>query len=201
MIGFGRIGRQVGHLAHAFGMSVLAHTRSPVDPPGYEPFDWADLTTLVRHADVISLNCPADRRKRGAWSIRNFLPNANRTAMLINASRGPLVVESGSGGGAESAGNWRPLRWTSCRLEPITADNPLLQARNCFLTPHQAWATLEARQRLMQVTVDNVASFLRGDARQRRQLRHLDPRLRRASSRSSPSRYQGNGPNGSVRRR
>jgi glycerate dehydrogenase len=160
IVGFGRIGRQIAHLAHAFGMRVVAHTRSERDPPDYADFAWLDLNSLVRQADVISLNCPLTPQ---TWGMINtaLLQQFKPTAVLINASRGPLVVEADLAA-ALDAGRLAAAALDVVSDEPIRPDNPLLAARNCFLTPHLAWATLEARQRLMQITVDNVANFLRG---------------------------------------
>jgi glycerate dehydrogenase len=160
IVGFGRIGRQIAHLAHAFGMRVVAHTRSERDPPSYADFAWLDLISLVRQADVISLNCPLTEQTRGMINAP-LLDQFKPTAVLINASRGPLVVETDLAA-ALDAGRLAGAALDVVSDEPIRPHNPLLVARNCFLTPHLAWATLEARQRLMQITVDNVANFLRG---------------------------------------
>jgi glycerate dehydrogenase len=160
VVGFGRIGRQVGYLANAFGMRVLAHTRTQRDPPSYEHFAWSDLESLVHRADVVSLNCPLTEATRGLVNAE-LLKRFKSTAMLINASRGPLVVEAD----LADALNSRLLAAAAVdvvSVEPIRPENPLLKARNCFLTPHLAWATLEARQRLMRVAADNVAGFLQG---------------------------------------
>ncbi len=161
VIGFGRIGRRIGELAHAFGMRVVAHTRSPEEPPAYASFEWVDLPKLLQEADVISLNCPLTDETRGMVDA-SFLAHCKANAMLINASRGQLVVEPDLAD-ALNQGRLAAASLDVVATEPIRSDNPLLQARHCFFTPHQAWATLEARQRLMQVTVDNVASFLRGE--------------------------------------
>jgi glycerate dehydrogenase len=161
IVGFGRIGRNVAHVGHAFGMLVLANTRSPKNRPSFEPFDWSSLEALVERADVVSLNCPLTDETRGminAGLLKRFKP----TAILINASRGALVVEADLAA-ALNAGSLAAAGLDVVQVEPIPPDSPLLAARNCFLTPHLAWATLEARQRLMQITVDNVAGFLRGE--------------------------------------
>jgi glycerate dehydrogenase len=162
VIGFGRIGRQVGQLAHAFGMHVLVHTRTPRDPPDYAPFAWVELPELRRQSDVISLNCPLTDDTRGLVDA-SFLAQCKPTVMLINASRGPLVVEADLAD-ALNRGQIAAAALDVVSAEPIAEDNPLLAARNCFLTPHLAWATLEARRRLMQITAENIGSFLRGGA-------------------------------------
>jgi glycerate dehydrogenase len=160
VVGFGRIGRRVAELAHAFGMHVISHTRNPGSAPGYHPFAWVDLTELVSIADVISLHCPATNETRGMINAQ-LLRRCRPTAVLINASRGSLVVEQD----LADALNRRQLAAAAVDVvsrEPISDDNPLLGARNCLITPHMAWATLQARQRLMSSTVENVASFLAG---------------------------------------
>ena len=160
IVGHGRIGRRVGELAHAFGMKVLAHSRRHVDPPDYADFAWAELPELVTKSDVISLHCPLTEATRGLIN-RELLRRCRPTAVLLNASRGPLVVEQDLAD-ALSAGALRAAGVDVVSSEPIASDNPLLNAPNCFITPHQAWATLDARRRLMQVTVDNVTAFLSG---------------------------------------
>ena len=162
IIGFGRIGREVGNLGHAFGMHVMAASRRRQDPPSYSPFEWADLDVLVEQADVISLNCPLTPDTQGLVN-REFLSRCKPSAILINASRGALIAEADLADALKS----KQLAAAGVDVvssEPIQADNPLLGVDNCFITPHLAWATLEARRRLMQVTVDNVAAFIAGEA-------------------------------------
>ncbi|MBN01691.1 MAG: glycerate dehydrogenase [Planctomycetaceae bacterium] len=162
IIGFGRIGREVGNLGHAFGMHVMAASRRRQDPPSYSPFEWADLDVLVEQADVISLNCPLTSDTQGLVN-REFLSRCKPSAILINASRGALIAEADLANALKS----KQLAAAGVDVvssEPIQADNPLLGVDNCFITPHLAWATLEARRRLMQVTVDNVAAFIAGEA-------------------------------------
>lgn len=161
IVGFGRIGRQVGVLAHALGMSVLAHSRTMTDPPEYQPFAWASMDELTRQADVISLNCPLTDATRGIVGAE-FLQRVKPTAILLNASRGPLVDEAALAA-ALVDGRLAAAGLDVVSQEPINADNPLLRAPRCFITPHQAWATREARHRLMEVTVANVGAFLGGD--------------------------------------
>ncbi len=165
VVGFGRIGRQVADLAHAFGMSVMAHSRTEQNPPEWASFEWAGLDDLLRQSHVISLNCPLTPATTGIIN-RQRLALCRPNAILINASRGPLVVEADLVE-ALNAGRLGAAGLDVLSSEPIADDSVILTARNCFLTPHLAWATLEARQRLMQVTVENVASFLRGSPQNR----------------------------------
>lgn len=160
IVGLGRIGRRVAQLADAFGMSVLACSRRQHDRPALDSFAWSDLEGVLAGADVISLHCPLTAETRGlicADTLRVCRPHA----ILINASRGALIVE------ADLAQVLRDGGLGAAALdvvsdEPIREDNPLLTAPRCFLTPHLAWATLEARRRLMAVTADNIASFQNG---------------------------------------
>lgn len=160
VVGFGRIGQRVAELAHAFGMRVISCTRSVRPHPGLERFDWVDLQTLARDSDYITLNCPLTPETRGLVN-RQWLSLLKPTAVLINASRGPLVVEQDLAE-ALNAGRLASAALDVVSVEPMHADNPLLTARNCLLTPHLAWAAREARQRLMQTTAENIRHFLAG---------------------------------------
>jgi glycerate dehydrogenase len=160
IVGFGRIGRRVGELAHAFGMAVLATGHSLAAPPAYQPFAWVGLDELLTRADVISLHCPLTAQTAGLVN-RDRLQLVKPGAFLINTSRGGLVVEADLAE-ALNGGTLAAAAVDVVSREPIRADNPLLSARNCLLTPHIAWATREARRRLLDATVSNVASFLAG---------------------------------------
>jgi glycerate dehydrogenase len=160
IIGFGRIGRRVGELAHAFGMDVLAYDAYPGPAPSYQPFAWATLEELLPRADVITLHSPLTPETTGMVN-RHFLSQCKPSAFLLNAARGPLVVEAHL---ADALNNGR-LAGAAVDVvseEPIAPDNPLLTARNCIITPHIAWASLAARLRLMAATAANIASFLAG---------------------------------------
>ncbi|HET6441381.1 MAG TPA: D-2-hydroxyacid dehydrogenase [Phycisphaerae bacterium] len=157
IVGFGQTGRAVADLARAFGMHVLVHTRTPTAGPSVE---FVDLATLLRRSDVVSLHCPLTPETEG-------LVNAGRlalmkpTALLINTSRGPVVNERDLAE-ALSAGRIAGAGLDVLSTEPPKADNPLLAAKNCFITPHIAWATRAARERLMKTVVANVRAFLAG---------------------------------------
>ena len=160
IVGFGRIGRRVGELAHAFGMEVLATGKSRPAAPAYPPFTWVERDELFARADVISLHCPLTPETAGLVNAER-LKRVKPGAFLVNTSRGGLVVE------ADLAAALAERRLAGAAVdvvsrEPITPDNPLLTARNCLVTPHIAWATREARRRLLDTTVANVASFLAG---------------------------------------
>jgi glycerate dehydrogenase len=160
IVGHGRIGRRVGELAHAFGMSVLAHSRFRSSPPAYQPFTWVDLDELFARADVISLHCPLTTETAGLVN-RQRLRLIKPRALLLNTSRGGLVVEADLAE-ALNQGQLAGAAVDVVSREPIQPDNPLLTAPNCVLTPHIAWATREARRRLLEATVANVANFLAG---------------------------------------
>lgn len=160
IVGFGRIGRRVGQLAHAFGMEVLAADVSRAEPPPYGPFAWADVAELFAAADVVSLHCPQTPRTAGMVNAE-LLARMKPSAFLINTSRGGLVVEADLAE-ALNAGRIAAAAVDVVSAEPIAPDNPLLTAKNCIVTPHIAWASLEARRRMMAVTAENVAAFLAG---------------------------------------
>jgi glycerate dehydrogenase len=152
IIGYGRIGRQVGAIAEAFEMQVLAH--DPMQP------DSAPLERVLRESDVVSLHCPLTPDNRGLMNAVR-LSIMKPSAVLINTARGPLVVEQDLAA-ALNDGKLAAAALDVVSREPIDPGNPLLTARNCYLTPHIAWATREARARLMEVAVGNVRAYVEG---------------------------------------
>ncbi len=150
----------MGELAHAFGMAVLACGRSPSVLPEYQPFAWVEVDELFARSDVISLHCPLSAQTAGLVN-RNRLRLMKPGGMLINTSRGGLVVEQDLAEALDS-GHLAGAAVDVVSQEPIRAENPLLTARNCLITPHVAWATREARRRLLEATVANVTAFLEG---------------------------------------
>lgn len=158
IVGFGRIGRQVARLARAFGMHVLAHDVAPI--AGDADVEPAELDTIFRQSDVITLHCPLTDENRGLVDRRR-LGLMKPTAFLINTSRGPLVDEEALAD-ALDAGRIAGAGLDVLAIEPPSAGNRLLNARNCFVTPHIAWATRAARARLLQIAVDNIRSFVAG---------------------------------------
>jgi len=162
IIGLGRIGRTTAKLALAFGMKVVAYNIArPASIP--EGCEFVGLEDVFRRSDVISLHCPlTDQTEKIVNEQRLSL--MKKTAFLINTSRGPLVDEQAL---AEALNNGRIAGAGLDVLysEPPEKGNPLLKAKNCFITPHIAWATRSARERLLKVVVDNVAAFLSGKPR------------------------------------
>lgn len=171
IIGFGRIGRRVGQLADAFGMRVLAYDPSPSDPPNYQAFAWSSLEDLFARSDVVTLHAPltADNHR---FVNRHMLERMKESAILINASRGGLIEENDLAE-ALNSGQLAGAVVDVVSIEPIAADNPLLKARNIAITPHLAWATREARRRLMASTAENIRTFLDGEPRNLVNAMHL----------------------------
>ena len=159
IIGFGRIGRAVGRIARCLGMHVLAADDFRADPPDY-PFRWAETSAVFAEADVVSLHCPLTK-DNFALVNKTTLAHMKPSAILINTARGGLVNEADLAD-ALNAGRIRGAACDVVSAEPIDPGNPLLRARNILPTPHIAWATLEARRRLMQATADNIAAFIGG---------------------------------------
>jgi glycerate dehydrogenase len=160
IVGFGRIGRRVGELAHAFGMNVLACDIHRGAPPEYDNFSWTDVRQLFAESDVVSLHVPQTADNTGFVNKR-LLSMMKPSAFLINTARGGLVNEADLAE-ALNRGQIAGAAIDVVSKEPIDGDNPLLSAKNCFITPHIAWATLAARRRLMQTTAENIAAFLAG---------------------------------------
>jgi glycerate dehydrogenase len=158
IVGFGRIGRAVGDLAAAFGLKVLAADSAAVAPPPFVRF--VELDTVFRESDIVSLHCPLTPQTAKLVNARR-LSLMKPSAFLLNTSRGPLVDEPALAD-ALNSGRIAGAALDVLSIEPPPADNPLLTAKNCLITPHLAWATRAARSRLMQIAVENVRAFLQG---------------------------------------
>lgn len=160
IVGLGNTGMATARIAVAMGMKVVAMTSKSADtlPEGITP---APLDDVLASADVVSLHCPltpSTRHLINAASIAKMKPSA----ILINTGRGPLVDEQAVAN-ALNGGRLAAFGADVLSQEPPRGDNPLLSARNCFLTPHIAWATLEARTRLMSTATENVRQFIAGE--------------------------------------
>jgi len=160
VIGFGRIGQGTARIAQALGMKVLAHDSHYNPALETETCRYADLDTLLAQSDVITLHCPLFKETEGIIN-RNTIAKMKDGVMIINTSRGPLVVEEDLKEGLNSGKIAGAAVDVVC-LEPIAMDNPLLQAKNMIITPHIAWAPRESRERLMNIAVDNLAAYLKG---------------------------------------
>ena len=157
IVGFGRIGRAVGQLAKAFGMQVLAYSRSETGAGG-EIGEYVDLDTLLRRSDIVSLHCPLFPATEKIINA-DTLSKMKDGAMLINTSRGGLVDEAALAQ-ALNSGKLRGAAVDVVSQEPMQADNPLLNCEKCIITPHIAWAPVESRKRLLDCVVENIRCFL-----------------------------------------
>ncbi len=160
IIGCGRIGRRVAEIATVFGMRVLGLTRHPETAEPAEGFEWATLDEIAAQSDVVSLHCALNDESRGIVDA-GFLSRMKPSAFLINTARGPLIDDNA----LADALNRDAIAGAALDVvsqEPIASDNPLLQAKNCLITPHMAWSMLAARQRMMDRTADNIRAFLSG---------------------------------------
>ena len=158
IVGLGRIGRAVAELGRAFGMKVIAHTRSGGNSPSF--VQCVGLEEVFRASDVLSLHCPLTPQTEklvNAARLRLMKPGA----FLLNTSRGPLIDEAALAE-ALNAGQLAGAGLDVLSIEPPPADNPLLLAKNSLVTPHNAWATRAARARLMRIAVENLRAFLAG---------------------------------------
>lgn len=159
IVGYGRIGRAVARLGSAFGMHVLVNDiTTPTNLDG--DVESVDLDTLFRESDIISLHCPLTPQTKNLVN-RERLKLMKPSAFLINTSRGPLVDEQAL---AEALNN-KHIAGAGLDVlekEPPAENNPLFAARNCYITPHIAWATASARERLMRIVVENVRAYLGG---------------------------------------
>lgn len=159
IVGAGDIGRRVAKIGHALGMPVLVHsrTRRELDVPA----EWVGLDELFKRSDVVSLHAPLTDETR-------HMVNADRlglmkpSAYLVNTGRGPLLDEQAVAD-ALAAGRLVGCAVDVLSSEPPAADNPLLSAPNCLITPHNAWAAVECRHRLMQIAADNLRAFMDGE--------------------------------------
>ena len=161
IIGFGRIGRQVGDVATAFGMNIVGNSRHWTDQSQRKNFRWAEVPELLAQSDVVSIHCPLFPETKGLIN-KESLMTMKKTAFLLNTSRGPIVVDEDLAEALNSeviAGAGIDV----LSVEPPSADNPLFKAKNCIITPHIAWATKEARIRLMNITVSNLSAFINGN--------------------------------------
>ncbi len=160
IIGFGNIGRKVCEIAMAFGMKVLASSRSGKDAPECPGFELTDTDDLLSRSDIVSIHCPLTPQTAGMINM-NRLRLMKKSAFLINTSRGPIIVEKDLAD-ALNEGSIAGAGLDVMAEEPPRAGNPLLTARNCIITPHIAWATIESRKRLLDQAAGNIKAFLSG---------------------------------------
>ncbi|MFH1085043.1 MAG: D-2-hydroxyacid dehydrogenase [Chloroflexota bacterium] len=159
VVGYGRIGRASAAIAKAFGMQVIAYD-AYVRDSGDPTIPMVDIDTVFRQSDAVTLHCPLTPETEGLVN-KTRLAQMKPTAFIINTSRGP-IVNNADLAEALNAGVIAGAGLDVLEVEPPPADNPLLTAKNCYITPHISWATKSARARLMEMTVDNVKAFLAG---------------------------------------
>ena len=159
IIGFGQIGQAVAKIAMAFGMRVIASHKHP-ERDKMDGVVFKDQTTCFKEADVVSLHCPLNAENK-EFVNAGLLASMKPSAFLINTSRGPLIREHDLAD-ALNKGMIAGAGLDVLSVEPPAADNPLFTAKNCIITPHIAWATKEARSRLMEKVVSNIKAFLDG---------------------------------------
>lgn len=158
IIGFGRIGQRTAIIAQALGMKVLAYDSYQNKALESETCHYTELQELLKQSDVISLHCPLLPSTQGIIN-KQTIAEMKDGVILINCSRGPLVVEEDLCAALDS-GKVAGAAVDVVSTEPIRADNPLLTAKNIIITPHIAWAPKESRQRLMDIAVDNLRAFI-----------------------------------------
>ena len=159
VIGFGRIGQTTGRIAKALGMKVIAFDEYP-NEFGREIAEYVSLDELLAQSDVISLHCPLFPSTEGLINKDN-IAKMKDGVIILNNSRGPLIVEQDLTD-ALNSGKVYAAGLDVVSTEPIKADNPLLTAKNCIITPHISWAPKESRQRLMNIAIDNLQAFVDG---------------------------------------
>lgn len=158
IIGFGSIGQATAKIAQAFGLKVIIYTRTPRPKLASESCTFLSFNELLDNSDIISLHCPLTAKTQGIIN-QETIKRMKDGVMLINTSRGPLIVEKD----LKEALNNNKISGAAIDVvssEPISADNPLLGAKNCIITPHIAWAPKEARQRLMDTAIKNLKAYL-----------------------------------------
>ncbi|HIY55598.1 MAG TPA: D-2-hydroxyacid dehydrogenase [Candidatus Dorea merdavium] len=160
IIGFGRIGQDTGKIAQALGMKVLAYDAFKRPELETETCHYVDLDTLLAESDVIALHCPLFPDTEGIIN-KDTIAKMKDGVMIINNSRGPLVVEQDLRDALDS-GKVAGAAVDVVSTEPIRMDNPLIGAKNVIITPHISWAPKESRQRLMNIAVDNLKCYVEG---------------------------------------
>ena len=159
IVGMGNTGMATARIAQAFGMRVIAYTSKTELPVGMGK---ASMDEVFKESDIVSLHCPLTAETKGLVN-KERLDMMKPTAILINTSRGPVVNEADVAK-ALNEGKIAAFGADVVSVEPAQKGNPLLTAKNCFLTPHIAWATKEARQRLIDICIENVKAFIAGKA-------------------------------------
>ncbi len=161
IVGFGKIGSAVAQIANAFGMKVIAYSPNTRSYSGFGSVDFVSLEEVITQSDIISLHCPLTAETTGLVNYE-FLSKMKKTALLINTSRGPVINEADLKQALDK-GVIAGAGVDVISVEPAKEDNPLLTCEKCLITPHIAWASFEARSRLMSIFRSNVESFVKGE--------------------------------------
>lgn len=161
IIGYGQIGQTTSRIAQAFSMKVLAYNRTREKVIETESVRYATLEELYREADVIMLHCPLTEENEG-FINKESIEQMKDSVLIVNNARGALINEADLAD-ALNRGKVAGAGLDVVSEEPISEDNPLLKAKNCIITPHIAWASLEARQRLLDIAVENLSKYLEGN--------------------------------------
>lgn len=160
IIGFGSIGRRVAKLAEAFDMKVLAYAPRPKDKGELKTVEFVDLDTLFKNSDIITCHCPLTEETKGMINEENII-KMKKNAIFINTSRGPVVDEKALADALNSE-KIKAACLDVLETEPALESNPLLKAKNCYITPHIAWAAHETRARLLKILEENIEAYLSG---------------------------------------
>lgn len=160
IIGFGSIGRRVAKLAEAFDMKVLAYAPRPKDKGELKTVEFVDLDTLFKNSDIITCHCPLTEETKGMINAEN-ISKMKKSAIFINTSRGPVVDEKALADALNSE-KIKAACLDVLETEPALESNPLLKAKNCYITPHIAWAAHETRARLLKILEENIEAYLCG---------------------------------------
>ena len=160
IIGFGSIGRRVAKLAEAFDMKVLAYAPRPKDKGELKTVEFVDLDTLLKNSDIITCHCPLTEETKGMINEEN-ISKMKKSAIFINTSRGPVVDEKALADALNSE-KIKAACLDVLETEPALESNPLLKAKNCYITPHIAWAAHETRARLLKILEENIEAYLSG---------------------------------------
>ena len=161
IIGYGRIGQSTGKIAQALGMKVLAYDEYKNPSLESETCKYVELDELLKQSDVIALHCPLFPNTQGIINKEN-IAKMKDGVIILNDSRGPLIVEQDLAD-ALNLGKVAAAGLDVVSTEPIKGNNPLLNAKNCIITPHIAWAPKESRKRLMDIAVNNLKAFIAGN--------------------------------------
>lgn len=160
IIGLGRIGQATAKIAQTLGMNIAAYSNTKYPELENDTLRFTSLDELLSNSDVISLHCPLSANTTGIIN-KDSIAKMKDGVLLINTARGPLIVEADLAA-ALNSGKVAGAAVDVVSNEPIHADNPLLTAKNCIITPHIAWAPKETRQRLLDIATANLKAFIQG---------------------------------------